>query len=116
MRPSAQSRTHLALAKDAPQPRPIAPPGFTAEDGTIRRTLPRAFDLPATDDEVHVLLDRYGFATSRGHLDQTIAAHAAGLLPQKRSFTVSTFSSMLIESRFRYTIHQSNLTKSLKIS
>jgi hypothetical protein len=51
---------HRALERD----------GFTVEDGTLRRTLPQAFDLPAADDEVHVLLDRYNFATSRGHIDQ----------------------------------------------
>src|SRR5260370_5956992 len=29
------------------------------EDGLLRRMLPQAIDLPAADDEVHVLLDRY---------------------------------------------------------
>ncbi|HTR34990.1 MAG TPA: hypothetical protein VMH80_03760 [Bryobacteraceae bacterium] len=52
--------------------------GFTVEDGTLRRALPEALDLPRADDEVHALLDRYGFAVSRGHLDQGIAAHARG--------------------------------------
>lgn len=52
--------------------------GFTVEDGELRRSLPQALDLPAADDEVHVLLDRFGFAVPRGHLDQGIAAHARG--------------------------------------
>src|SRR5271166_3912964 len=52
--------------------------GFTVEGGELRRTLPEAVDLPQTDDEVHALLDRYGFAVPRGHLDQGIAAHARG--------------------------------------
>ena len=85
---TAYEALHRALERD----------GFTVEDGTIRRTLPRAFDLPAADDEVHVLLDRYGFATSRGHLDQAIAAHARGdwaaANGQFRSFTESLFDSI----------------------
>jgi hypothetical protein len=52
--------------------------GFTVEDGTLRRALPEVLDLPEADDEVHVLLDRFGFGVSRGHLDQGIAAHVRG--------------------------------------
>lgn len=72
--------------------------GFTVEDGTVRRALPQALDLPAADDEVHVLLNRYNFATSRGHLDQAIAAHARGdwaaANGQFRSFVESLFDSI----------------------
>jgi hypothetical protein len=79
---------HRALERD----------GFTVEDGMLRRTLPQAFDLPATDDEVQVLLNRFGFATSRGHLDQAIAAHARGdwaaANGQFRSFIESLFDSI----------------------
>lgn len=59
---------HRALERD----------GFTVEDGALRRALPEALDLPQADDEVHALLDRFGFAIPRGHLDQAIAAHARG--------------------------------------
>ncbi len=59
---------HSALARD----------GFTVSDGTLRRALPDNVDLPAADDQVHILLDQYGFAVPRGHLDQGIAAHARG--------------------------------------
>jgi hypothetical protein len=52
--------------------------GFTVEDGQLRRALPRELDLPAADDEVHTLLDRYGFVIAKGHLDQGIAAHVRG--------------------------------------
>jgi hypothetical protein len=52
--------------------------GFTVENGELRRTLPEALDLPQADDEVHRLLDQYGFAVPRGHLDQGIAAHVRG--------------------------------------
>jgi hypothetical protein len=40
--------------------------GFAVETG---RALPEALDVPAADDEVHALLDRYNFAVPRGHLD-----------------------------------------------
>lgn len=72
--------------------------GFTVEDGTLRRALPEALDLPRADDEVHALLDRYGFAVSRGHLDQGIAAHARGdwaaANAQFRPFIESLFDSI----------------------
>ena len=72
--------------------------GFTVEDGTLRRALPQALDLPAADDEVHALLTQYNFATSRGHLDQGIAAHARGdwaaANGQFRSFIESLFDSI----------------------
>jgi hypothetical protein len=72
--------------------------GFTVDDGTLRRALPRALDLPAADDEVHALLDQFGFGVSRGHLDQGIAAHARGdwaaANAQFRSFTESLFDSI----------------------
>ena len=72
--------------------------GFTVEGGRLRRALPAVLDLPAADDEVHVLLDRYAFAISRGHLDQGIAAHAradwAAANAQFRSFIESLFDSI----------------------
>ncbi len=52
--------------------------GFTVEGGALRRALPAELDLPRADDEVHLLLNRYGFAVPRGHLDQGIAAHVRG--------------------------------------
>jgi hypothetical protein len=52
--------------------------GFSVERGVVRRTLPDVLDLPAADDEVHVLLERHGMTTSLGHLDQAIRAHSEG--------------------------------------
>ena len=52
--------------------------GFTVEDGTLRRILPEIVELPAADDEVHLLLDRFGLAVPGGHLDQGISAHVRG--------------------------------------
>jgi hypothetical protein len=64
--------------------------GYTAEDGQLRNTLPQVLDLPAADDEVHILLRDYGFNVPLGHLDQAIAAHAraewAGANGQFRTF------------------------------
>jgi hypothetical protein len=52
--------------------------GFSVQDGHLRRALPELLDLPRADDEVHALLDAYGFSTPKGHLDQAIDAHARG--------------------------------------
>lgn len=72
--------------------------GFTVEDGQLRRALPEVLDLPRADDEVHTLLDRYGFVVSRGHLDQGITAHARGdwaaANAQFRAFIESLFDSI----------------------
>ncbi len=72
--------------------------GFTAEDGTLRKTLPAVLDLPVADDEVHSLLSRYGYTESEGHLDQAIAAHARGdwaaANGQLRSFAESLLNSI----------------------
>jgi hypothetical protein len=72
--------------------------GFMIDDGTLRPMLPQAIDLPAADSEVHVLLDRYAFAISRGHLDQGISAHArgewAGANAQFRVFIESLFDAI----------------------
>src|SRR5437868_6721775 len=34
--------------------------GFVVQDGQLRPALPGNLDLPAADDEVHLLLNRYG--------------------------------------------------------
>jgi len=64
----------------------------------LRRALPQVLDLPAADDEVHLLLDGYGFAVPKGHLDQGIAAHARGdwaaANAQFRPFIESLFDSI----------------------
>ena len=52
--------------------------GFTVDEDRLRTALPEDLDLPAADDEVHLLLDRHGLNTTLGHLDQAITAHAKG--------------------------------------
>ncbi len=79
---------HRALERD----------GFNVEGGALRRALPAVLDLPSADDEVHQLLDAFGFATARGHLDQGIAAHSRGewaaANAQFRTFSECLFDSM----------------------
>jgi hypothetical protein len=50
--------------------------GYVIVDSRLRRTLPEVCDLPAADDEVHVLLKQHNFQTSEGHLGQAIDAYA----------------------------------------
>jgi hypothetical protein len=54
--------------------------------------------LPQADDEVHELLTQHGFVTSRGHLDQGIAAHIrwdwAAANAQFRTFIESMFDEI----------------------
>ncbi len=63
------------------------------ENRNIRRILPEVIDLPAADDEVHTLLNRYHLATPFGHLDQAIDSHTrshwAAANSQIRSFLES---------------------------
>ncbi len=69
--------------------------GFTVQYGVLRRALPQTLDLPRADDEVHGLLENFGFSTPKGHLDQAIAAHSRGdwaaANAQLRAFVESLF-------------------------
>ena len=71
--------------------------GYMIEDGQVRRTLPEALDLPAADDEVHTLLNRYNLATPLGHLDQAITAHGRGDWAAANSQIRSALESLLDE-------------------
>ena len=70
------------------------------EERTLRRTLPEVIDLPVADDEVHILLDRHGLVTPKGHLDQAIRAHSEGnwaaANSQFRTFLESLFDEIAI--------------------
>jgi hypothetical protein len=46
--------------------RGLARDGFTVAGGTLRRALPAELDLPGADDEVHTLLDTFGFRVPKG--------------------------------------------------
>ena len=75
--------------------------GFTVEDGTLRRILPGMIDLPAADDEVHLLLDRFGLLVPRGHLDQGITAHVRGQWAAANAQFRTFVESLLDEIAFR---------------
>ena len=70
-----------AFAERFPQQlaRALAVDGFVVQDGELRSAMPAVLGLPAADDEVHVLLRRFGFTVTEGHLDQAIKNHGDGL-------------------------------------
>ncbi|MCA9259560.1 MAG: hypothetical protein KDA61_10195 [Planctomycetales bacterium] len=65
-----------------PEPRRFAQylerDGFVIGDGTLRRILPAELGLPAASSELDGLLDKHGFVTAKGHLEQASEAHARG--------------------------------------
>jgi hypothetical protein len=71
--------------------------GYLIENGQLRRTLPQALDLPAKEDEVHTLLNRYILATPLGHLDQAITAHGRGDWAAANGQIRSSLESLLDE-------------------
>ena len=72
--------------------------GFKVIEWQLRRNLPEAFDLPATDDDVHRLLRTFGFSVPSGHLDQAIQNHSQGTWAaansQLRSFVEGLMDSI----------------------
>jgi len=71
--------------------------GFVIEDGQLRAALPSNLDLPAADDEVHLLLNRHNLPTPLGHLNQAITAHGRGDWAAANSQIRSVFESLLDE-------------------
>jgi hypothetical protein len=81
--------------------RSIERDGFVIDENrVVRRMLPEVLDLPAADDEVHILLDRHKLVTSKGHLDQGIRAHSEGdwaaANSQFRTFLESLFDEIAL--------------------
>lgn len=71
------------------------------EDGhsvNLRRMHPEIADIPAADDEVHLLLRQHDFTTPLGHLEQAITNHAsrhwASANSQIRSFLEGLFDDI----------------------
>ena len=64
----------------------------------LRAALPGEIDVPATDDEVHQLLNHFQFHTPLGHLGQAIEAHTRGdwaaANGQLRTFLESLFDDL----------------------
>lgn len=72
--------------------------GYIVQDGELRTTLPQSMQLAQKEDELHLLLDKYGFSVAKGHLDQAIAAHTRGdwasANGQLRTYVESLFDSI----------------------
>src|SRR5712692_828931 len=92
--------SEAAMAQHEVLLRSIERDGFIKENGMLRRMLPEEFDLPAADDEVHLLLDRHQLVTSKGHLDQGVRAHSEGdwaaANSQFRTFLESLFDEIAL--------------------
>jgi len=97
--------TSSPSAEQARLTRALALDGFVIEwpdeystQPLLRAALPEEVDLPAADNEVHVLLRHFDFATALGHLDQAIEAHTRGdwaaANSQVRTFVESLFEQI----------------------
>jgi hypothetical protein len=97
--------TSSPSAEQARFTRALALDGFVLEwpdeystQAVLRAALPEEVDLPATDDEVHLLLRHFGFQMALGHLDQAIEAHTRGdwaaANSQVRTFVESLFEQI----------------------
>ncbi|MCE5318085.1 MAG: hypothetical protein LLG04_12100 [Parachlamydia sp.] len=52
--------------------------GFELTENGLRRNLPAEFPIVEQEDQLIYLLDKFGFATAKGHYEQAVAAHARG--------------------------------------
>lgn len=64
----------------------------------LKTMLPEGIKLVEKENELHSLLNKYGFTTTKGHIDQAISAHTRGdwasANAQLRSFMESLFDSI----------------------
>jgi hypothetical protein len=81
--------------------RALSQDGFVMTAGELRRELPADVGLPKAEAELVRLLDRHGFTTAKGHLDQAFKNHAAGnwasANSQIRSFIESLFDDLAVK-------------------
>lgn len=97
-----EAATHISFDYDRSKDfvRALERDGYAIENQQLRRTLPPALNLPAADDEVHVLLNRHNLTTPKGHLDQAIDNHARGNWAsangQLRTFYQSLFDEIAL--------------------
>lgn len=80
---------HPSWVKEPPPPPPDAPDvaqfrraleldSYVITEGVLRRTLPADVGLPTAESETTRLLQKHGFTTAKGHLDQALDAHGRG--------------------------------------
>jgi len=66
--------------------------------GGLKKMLPEIIKLVEKENELNSLLDKFGFTTTKGHIDQAISAHTRGdwasANAQLRSFMESLFDSI----------------------
>ena len=66
--------------------------------GGLKTMLPESIKLVEKENELNSLLDKFGFTTTKGHMDQAISAHTRGdwaaANAQLRSFMESLFDSI----------------------
>ena len=73
--------------------------GYVITDGGgLKTMLPESIKLVEKENELNSLLDKFGFTTTKGHIDQAISAHTRGdwasANAQLRSFMESLFDSI----------------------
>ena len=68
------------------------------DDGKLEPILPESMQLAEKNDELRTLLDKFGFSTAKGHLNQATSCFARGDWPaangQLRTFIESLFNSI----------------------
>ena len=72
--------------------------GYFIEDNKLRAMLPESFQIAEIETELESLLDKFGFATAKGHFEQAVSAHTRGdwasANAQLRTFIESLFDSI----------------------
>ena len=72
--------------------------GYIIKDGKLKTVLPENIQLTEKENELDLLLEKFRFATAKGHLKQAISAHTrsdwASANAQLRSFMESLFDSI----------------------
>jgi len=72
--------------------------GYVIINGKLKTMLPENIQLVEKENELNSLLDKFEFATAKGHLEQAVSAHTRGdwasANAQLRSFIESLFDSI----------------------
>ncbi len=72
--------------------------GFRLDDYCIIKLLPDEIELPQKKYELELLLGKYSFSTTKGHLDQALSAHTRGnwasANAQMRTYIESLFNEI----------------------
>lgn len=104
---TAVELSQITRPERAPFERSLALDGYVIFEDEVDRTpqlrmaLPQEIDLPAADDEVHMLLKQFGFSVPMGHLDQAIQSHTRGEWAAANS-QIRTFLEGMLDDIARY--------------